>query len=198
MAKYTGPVLKRCRALGIQPIEIGYNKKSERGRILKKGKKQKGYALQLREKQKVKFIYGVLEKQFRKYFEKAEKMRGITGENMLILLERRIDNVVYRLGMAKTRPQARQMVNHGLITVNGNTLDIPSALISVGDVISVKENKKKSTMWDSVKAEKNLGILPWLEFDNENLVGKVIALPKREDIKDVDIKEHLIVGLYSK
>ena len=198
MAKYTGPVLKRCRALGIPPIEIGYNKKSERDRILKKGKKQKGYALQLREKQKVKFIYGVLEKQFRKYFEKAEKMRGITGENMLILLERRIDNVVYRLGMAKTRPQARQMVNHGLITVNGNTLDIPSALISVGDVISVKENKKKSTMWDSVKAEKNLGILPWLEFDNENLVGKVIALPKREDIKDVDIKEHLIVELYSK
>ena len=198
MAKYTGPVLKRCRELGIQPIEIRYKKKSERGRILKKGKKQKGYALQLREKQKVKFIYGVLEKQFRKYFEKAEKMRGITGENMLILLERRIDNVVYRLGMAKTRPQARQMVNHGLITVNGNTLDIPSALISVGDVISVKENKKKSTMWDSVKAEKNLGILPWLEFDNENLVGKVIALPKREDIKDVDIKEHLIVELYSK
>ena len=125
-------------------------------------------------------------------------MRGITGENMLILLERRIDNVVYRLGMAKTRPQARQMVNHGLITVNGNTLDIPSALISVGDVVSVKENKKKSTMWDSVKAEKNLGILPWLEFDNENLVGKVVALPKREDIKDVDIKEHLIVELYSK
>lgn len=198
MAKYTGPVLKRCRDLGISPSEIGYDKQSNRNRMAKRGKKQKGYALQLKEKQKVKFIYGVLEKQFRKYFEKAEKMRGITGENMLILLERRIDNVVYRLGLAKTRPQARQMVSHGLITVNGSTLDIPSALIKEGDVISVKENKKKSTMWDAVKAEKNLGILPWLEFDNATLTGKVVALPKREDIHDVDIKEHLIVELYSK
>ena len=197
MAKYTGPVMKKCRSLGISPADIGLTRKSSK-QVNYKRRKQSDYALQLKEKQKVKFVYGVLEKQFAAYYEKAAKQRGITGENMLILLERRLDNVVYRLGLGKTRPMARQIVNHGHITVNGKKVDIPSYLIKAGDVIAVKENKKDLAIWNDVKEVKNLSIVKWLEFDNTTLTGKVLALPERADITDVEIKEHLIVELYSK
>ena len=197
MAKYPGPVMKKCRSLGISPADIGLTRKSSK-QVNYKRRKQSDYALQLKEKQKVKFVYGVLEKQFAAYYEKAAKQRGITGENMLILLERRLDNVVYRLGLGKTRPMARQIVNHGHITVNGKKVDIPSYLIKAGDVIAVKENKKDLAIWNDVKEVKNLSIVKWLEFDNTTLTGKVLALPERADITDVEIKEHLIVELYSK
>ena len=131
------------------------------------------------------------------YYDRASEMRGVTGDNMLTLIERRLDNAVYRLGLGSSRAMARQIVNHGHITVNGKTVDIPSYLIKVGDVIAVKENKKDSSMWDAVKETKNLSLVKWLEFDNATLTGKVVALPQREDI-DLDIQEHLIVELYSK
>lgn len=197
MAKYTGPVMKKCRALGINPQDLGISRKSVK-QVKFRRKKQSDYAMQLKEKQKVKFVYGVLEKQFKGYYEKASKMRGVTGENMLILLERRLDNVVYRLGLGKTRAMARQLVNHGHITVNGKRVDIPSYLVEVGDVIAVKENKKNLTIWQEAKEVKNLSIVKWLEWDNANLTGKVLALPERGDIVDVEIKEHLIIELYSK
>ena len=196
MAKYTGPVLKKCRALGISPMELGIDKKSNR-QVKVSRKKQSNYALQLKEKQKVKFIYGILEKQFRMYYNKAERMRGVTGENMLVLIESRLDNVVYRLGLGTSRAMARQIVNHGHITVNGKTVDIPSYLVKAGDVIAVKENKRDSALWNAVKETKNLNLVKWLEFDNATLTGKVVALPERSDI-DLDIQEHLIVELYSK
>ena len=160
-------------------------------------KKASDYSMQLKEKQKVKFIYGVLEKQFRLYYEKASRQRGVTGENMLILLESRLDNVVYRMSIGKTRGQARQLVNHGLITVNGKRVNIPSYLVKKGDVIAVKDNKKDKKVFEYLKASKSLGLPKWLEFDNETLTGKVVELPKREDI-DPSIAEHLIVELYSK
>ncbi len=197
MAKYTGPVLKKCRSLGIDPADMGISKKSTK-QVNFRRKKQSDYAVQLKEKQKVKFVYGILEKQFRAYYDKASVQRGITGENMLILLERRLDNVVYRLGLGKTRAMARQIVNHGHITVNGKKVDIPSYLIKAGDVIAVKENKKNLALWNEIKEVKNLSIVKWLEFDNATLTGKVKALPERADINDIDIKEHLIVELYSK
>ncbi len=197
MAKYTGPVMKRCRALGINPADMGIERKSSK-QVKYRRRRQTDYALQLKEKQKVKFIYGVLEKQFKGYYEKASRMRGVTGENMLILLERRLDNVVYRLGLGKTRAMARQIVNHGHITVNGRRVDIPSYLVKAGDVIAVKENKKNLTLWQSVKEVKNLSIVKWLEWDNVNLTGKVVALPERADINEIEIHEHLIVELYSK
>lgn len=197
MAKYTGPVLKKCRALGIDPADIGISRKSTK-QVKFRRKKQSDYAVQLKEKQKVKFVYGVLEKQFRGYYDKASKQRGVTGENMLILLERRLDNIVYRLGLGKTRAMARQIVNHGHITVNGKSVDIPSYLVKAGDIIAVKENKKNLTIWEEAKQVKNLSIVKWLEFDNATLTGKVLALPERADINDVEIKEHLIVELYSK
>ena len=137
------------------------------------------------------------EKQFKMYYDNASEMRGVTGENMLCLIERRLDNVVYRLGLGASRAMARQIVNHGHITVNGKNVNIASYLVKVGDVIAVKENKKDSTMWDAVKETKNLSIVKWLEFDNATLTGKVVALPERSDI-DLDIQEHLIVELYSK
>ncbi len=196
MARYTGPVLKKCRSLGIDPSDMGYNKNSNR-QIKRSRRKQSEYAVQLKEKQKVKFIYGVLEKQFRDYYETASVQRGVTGENMLILLERRLDNIVYRMGLGKSRAMARQIVNHGHITVNGNKVDIPSYLVKAGDVIAVKENKKDLTIWKEAKEVKNLSIVKWLEFDNATLSGKVLALPERADI-DVEIKEHLIIELYSK
>ena len=197
MAKYTGPVMKKCRALGINPQDLGISRKSVK-QVKFRRKKQSDYAMQLKEKQKVKFVYGVLEKQFKGYYEKASRMRGVTGENMLILLERRLDNVVYRLGLGKTRAMARQLVNHGHITVNGKRADIPSYLVEAGDVIAVKENKKNLTIWQEAKEVKNLSIVKWLEWDNANLTGKVLALPERADIVDVEIKEHLIIELYSK
>ncbi|MDY6079075.1 MAG: 30S ribosomal protein S4 [Eubacteriales bacterium] len=196
MAKYTGPVLKKCRALGISPMELGIDKKSNR-QVKVSRKKQSNYALQLKEKQKVKFIYGILEKQFRMYYNKAEKMRGVTGENMLVLIESRLDNVVYRLGLGSTRAMARQIVNHGHITVNGRVVNIPSYLVKAGDVIAVKANKQDKVMYADIK-EGNKVVLPaWLSFDNATLAGKVERLPERADI-DQSISEHLIVELYSK
>ncbi len=153
--------------------------------------------MQLREKQKTKRYYGISEKQFVMYYEKATEMRGVTGQLMLELIERRLDNVVYRLGLGTSRAMARQIVNHGHITVNGKRVDIPSYLVKVGDVIAVKENKKDLPIWQAAKEVKNLSIVKWLEWDNATLTGKVVALPAREDI-DLDIKEHLIVELYSK
>ena len=196
MAKYTGPVLKKCRALGISPMELGIDKKSNR-QVKVSRKKQSNYALQLKEKQKVKFIYGILEKQFKMYYNKAERMRGVTGENMLVLIESRLDNVVYRLGLGSSRAMARQIVNHGHITVNGHVVDIPSYLVKAGDVIAVKSNKQDKVMYADIK-EGNKVVLPaWLAFDNATLTGKVERLPERADI-DPSISEHLIVELYSK
>ena len=196
MAKYTGPVLKKCRALGISPMELGIDKKSNR-QVKVSRKKQSNYALQLKEKQKVKFIYGILEKQFKMYYDKAERMRGVTGENMLVLIESRLDNVVYRLGLGSTRAMARQIVNHGHITVNGRAVNIPSFLVKAGDVVAVKSNKQDKVMYADIK-EGNKVVLPaWLSFDNATLTGKVERLPERADI-DPSISEHLIVELYSK
>ena len=196
MAKYTGPVLKKCRALGISPMELGIDKKSNR-QVKVSRKKQSNYALQLKEKQKVKFIYGILEKQFKMYYNKAERMRGVTGENMLVLIESRLDNVVYRLGLGSSRAMARQIVNHGHITVNGHVVDIPSDLVKAGDVVAVKSNKQDKVMYADIK-EGNKVVLPaWLSFDNATLTGKVERLPERADI-DPSISEHLIVELYSK
>ena len=196
MAKYTGPVLKKCRALGISPMELGIDKKSNR-QVKVSRKKQSNYALQLKEKQKVKFIYGILEKQFRMYYNKAEKMRGVTGENMLVLIESRLDNVVYRLGLGSTRAMARQIVNHGHITVNGRVVNIPSYLVKAGDVIAVKANKQDKVMYADIKDGNKVVLPAWLSFDNATLAGKVERLPAREDI-DQSISEHLIVELYSK
>ena len=196
MARYRGPILKKCRALGITPAELGIDKKSKK-ELRQTRKKASDYSLQLKEKQKVKFIYGVLEKQFRGYYDKASRQRGITGENMLILLESRLDNVVFRMTLAKTRGQARQLINHGLITVNGKRVNIPSYLVKKGDVIAVKENKKDKKVFEELKSGKSLGLPKWMEFDNETLTGKIVELPTREDI-DPSIEEHLIVELYSK
>ena len=160
-------------------------------------KKVSEYGLQLREKQKCKRIYGVLEGQFRKYYEKADRMKGITGENMLSLLERRLDNVIYRMGIGASRSQARQLVTHGHFTVNGRKVNIASFSVKVGDVICVKENKKDNKFFEEIKQMK-VGTMPkWLEFNPETLEGKILALPTREDI-DSNIKEHMIVELYSK
>ena len=168
MARYRGPVLKRCRALGISSAELGQNKTSVRFTKEAKvsRKKASDYSMQLKEKQKVKFIYGVLEKQFRSYYEKASRQRGVTGENMLVMLESRLDNVVFRMTIGKTRGQARQLVNHGLITVNGKRVNIPSYLVKKGDVIAVKENKKDKKVFEDLKAGTSLGLPKWLEFDN--------------------------------
>lgn len=197
MAKNTQPILKRCRTLGIEPTVLGIDKKSNRNP--KKGrKKQSEYGLQLNEKQKVKFIYGVLEKQFRKYYEMAVKKNGVTGEMLLQLLESRLDNVVFRLGLANTRREARQIVNHGHITVNGHKVDIPSYLVKAGDVISVKEKSRGSARIKQIVEENAKRVIPqWLDMDRETFTGKVVRLSDREDI-DYDVAEHLIVELYSK
>lgn len=188
--------LKRCRFLEIDPASIGCYKKSKRtsGR---KSRKVSEYGLQLREKQRAKFIYCVSEKQFRKYYDMADRMKGITGENMLSLLERRLDNVVYRMGFAATRLQARQLVNHAHFSVNGKKVDIPSYIVNAGDVIAVRENRAKNKYFEQVKAAKASNLPKWLESDLEKLEGKILALPKREDI-DSQIAEHMIVELYSK
>ena len=191
------PILKRCKALGISPSVLGINKETRRNP--KQGRrKQSEYAIQLNEKQKAKFIYGVLEKQFRHYYELATKMEGVTGENLLRLLERRLDNVVYRLGFANTRREARQMVCHGHITVNGKRVDIPSYQVSVGEVISIREKSRGSEHVKQVLEKNAATMIPkWLELNRENLEGKVVALSERSDI-DYDINETLIVELYSK
>ncbi len=191
------PVLKRCRALGLPPAFLGVSKESKR-QVRRQNRKKSEYGIQLTEKQKAKFIYGVLEKQFRSYYDRAKKMEGITGENLLILLERRIDNVVFRLGLATTRRQARQLVTHGHIAVNGRRLDIPSALVKAGDVVTVMANSRAKEYFkgmDETLAGKV--VPPWLVLDAPALGGKVDRYPTREEI-DVPIEEHFIVELYSK
>ena len=197
MARNMQPVLKRCRTLGIDPSVMGIDKKSKRNPKPTR-RKQSEYGRQLTEKQKVKFIYGMLEKQFRKYYELAVKMPGITGENLLQILESRLDNVIFRLGLANTRRESRQMVSHGHILVNGKRLDIPSYRVKVGDVITLKESTKSSDrMKDIVEANSTRTVPKWLDMDKNTLSGKVIALAQRDDI-DFEVAEHLIVELYSK
>ena len=197
MAINRQPVLKRCKTLGINPATMGIDKSSNRNP--KQGrKKQSEYGLQLNEKQKVKFIYGVLEKQFRRYYVMATKKQGITGEMLLQILESRLDNVVFRLGLANTRREARQIVNHGHITVNGQKVDIPSYLVKPGDVIAVREKSKNSVrIKEIVETNANRVVPKWLSMDKNTLTGKVITLAARDDI-DYEVEEHLIVELYSK
>ena len=198
MAKNTQPVLKRCRTLGVSPAAMGYSKTSNKNPGGQRRAKKSEYALQMTEKQKVKFVYGILEKQFRMYFDKAERMAGNTGENLLSLVERRLDNVVYRLGFASTRREARQLVNHGHYTVNGKRVNIPSYMVSNGDVIAVCEKSASNTRFKMLKeADAFVAAPKWLDRDKNNLQGKVIAMPARDDI-DFEIAEHLIVELYSK
>ena len=198
MAKNTQPVLKRCRTLGVSPAAMGYSKQSNRNPGGKRRTKKSEYGTQLTEKQKVKFVYGILEKQFRMYYEKAERMNGKTGEILLSLVERRLDNVVYRLGFASTRREARQLVNHGHYTVNGKSVNIPSYLVDVNDVIAVSEKSSSNNRFKKMKEDDAFIAAPkWLERDKNNLTGKVIALPARDDI-DFEIAENLIVELYSK
>ena len=192
------PVLKRCRQLGIDPVELGYSSKKESIRQPKRRRKESEYGMQLREKQKAKFIYGVLEKQFHRYYERALKMPGVTGENLMTLLESRLDNVVFRLGFARTRREARQTVRHDHFTVNGRRVDIPSFLVKPGDVIAVGEKYRdllpiKEALIQSERFE----VPGWLEVDIEKLSGNVLSLPSREQIS-TDIKEQLIVEFYSK
>ena len=196
MAINRQPVLKRCKTLGINPATMGIDKSSNRNP--KQGrKKQSEYGLQLNEKQKVKFIYGVLEKQFRKYYVMATKKQGITGEMLLQILESRLDNVVFRLGLANTRREARQIVNHGHITVNGQKVDIPSYLVKPGDVIAVREKSKNSVrIKEIVETNANRVVPKWLSMDKNTLTGKVITLAARDDI-DYEVEEHLIVEIYS-
>ena len=197
MARNMQPVLKRCRTLGIEPSVMGYNKSSNRNPKPMR-RKQSEYGRQLTEKQKVKFIYGMLEKQFRKYYEIAIKMPGVAGENLLTLLESRLDNVVFRLGLANTRREARQMVNHGHILVNGKRVDIPSYRVKEGDVISIAEKSKGMAGIKNILEKTEGRVTPkWLELDRENATGKVITLAKRDDI-DFEVQETLIVELYSK
>jgi len=197
MARNTQPILKRCRTLGIEPAVMGVHK-SSRKNPAKGRKKQSEYGLQLNEKQKVKFIYGVLEKQFRHYYVMATKKHGITGEELLSLLETRLDNVVFRLCLANTRKEARQIVNHGHILVNGKKVDIPSYLVKPGDVIALTEKSKASPRTQEIAEANAARVVPkWLDMDKDTKQGKVIALPARDDI-DYEVEEHLIVELYSK
>ena len=201
MAKNMQPVAKRCKALGISPAAMGYAKKTtERNSGNQVRKKKSEYALQLQEKQKVKFVYGIMEKQFRAYYEKAARMPGKTGDELLSLIERRLDNVVYRLGFAMTRREARQLVNHAHFTVNGQKVNIPSYLVKVGDVIEVKESSRSSVKFKRLLGEDAPSVLvpQWLDRQKDALKGTVSRLPVREDINDMPIEEHLIVELYSK
>ena len=213
MAKNTQPVLKRCRTLGVSPAVMGYSKTSNKNPGGQRRAKKSEYALQLTEKQKVKFVYGILEKQFRMYYEKAARAEGNTGEVLLSLIERRLDNVIYRLGFAATRREARQLVNHGHYTVNGKRVNIPSYLVKTGDVIAVSEKSCSNNRFKKLKEDDAFVAAPkWLDRDKNTLSGKVLALPARDDIdfeiavsrmparEDIDmpIEEHLIVELYSK
>ena len=191
------PVLKRCRQLGIDPAELGYSSKKESIRQPKRRRKESEYGMQLREKQKAKFIYGVLEKQFLGYFKRAKAMPGITGDNLMRILESRLDNVVFRLGFAKTRKEARQIVTHGHILVNGKKVDIPSYSVKVGDVITLRERSREQAAFKALREGTGVVTPKWLTFDAQNLTGTVAAMPAREDI-DCPIEEHLIVELYSR
>ncbi len=198
MAKNTQPVLKRCKALGLSPAVLGYSKETTRNPKPQMRRKQSEYGKQLMEKQKVKFIYGVLEKQFYHYYEMAERKRGITGEIMLQYLERRLDNVVFRMGFAATRREARQLVNHGHFTVNGRRVNIPSALVKVGDVVAVCQKSQQSPKFKALMEEYGKKTVPaWIEKAADSFEGKIAALPSREDI-DFEVAENLIVELYSR
>lgn len=197
MAVNRVPVLKRCRSLGMDPIYLGINKKSNR-QLKRANRKMSEYGLQLREKQKAKFIYGVLEKPFRNYYAKAKQMEGMTGENLMILLESRLDNVMFRMGFARTRKEARQIVDHKHVLVNGKQVNIPSYLVKSGDVIEIKEKHKDCQRYKDILEVTGGNMIPdWLEVDAENLKGTVKELPSREAI-DVPVDEMLIVELYSK
>ena len=201
MAKNTQPVLKRCRTLGVSPAAMGYSKQSNRNPGGKRRTKKSEYGTQLTEKQKVKFVYGILEKQFHTLYEKAESMKGNTGENLLSLVERRLDNVVFRLGFARTRKEARQTVRHGHITVNGRRVDIPSFQVKAGDVVAVADKAKKARdllpIKEALISSEHMAVPAWLEVDIEKLKGTVLQLPTRDQI-DLDIDAQLIVELYSK
>ena len=203
MARNMQPIVKRCKQLDVSPAVMGYTAKTKSDTIRnprgQMRRKQSEYALQLNEKQKVKFVYGILEKQFRMYYEKAAKAPGITGETLLTTIERRLDNVVFRLGFSMTRREARQAVNHGHFTVNGKRVDIPSYLVSIGDVIEVCERSRSSVQFKRFTGEDAIIITPpqWLDREKNTLKGKVVKMPAREDI-DFPIEEHLIVELYSK
>lgn len=191
------PILKRCRALGIEPTVLGYDKKSKRNPN-RSTRKPSEYALQLKEKQKAKFIYGVLEKPFRNYYKKADRMKGMTGDNLMTMLESRLDNVIFRLAFARTRREARQIVDHKNVSVNGKTVNIPSYLVKAGDVIEIREKCKESARFKEIVEVNSGRLVPnWLEADLEALKGTVKSLPTREEI-DVPVNEMLIVELYSK
>ena len=197
MAVNRVPVLKRCRSLGLDPVYLGIDKKSK-SQLNRANKKMSEYGLQLREKQKAKFIYGVLEKPFRNYYAKAQKMNGMTGENLMILLELRLDNVLFRMGYARTRKEARQIVDHKHVLVNGKQVNIPSYLVKAGDTIEIKEKHKASQRYKDILEVTDGRLVPeWLEADHENLSGVVKEIPTREII-DVPVDEMLIVELYSK
>ena len=197
MAVNRVPVIKRRRSLDMDPSYLGLDKKSKR-KALNAGRKLSDYGLQLREKQKAKFIYGVLEKPFRNYYKKAERMKGMTGENLMTILESRLDNVIFRLGFARTRREARQIVDHKHVLVNGKCINIPSYLIEAGDTISIKEDKRTSAQYKAISEVAGGRLVPeWLESNKETFTGKVLSLPTREAI-DVPVDEMLIVELYSK
>ena len=197
MAKNTQPVLKRCKTLGLSPAVLGYSKSTKR-QPKQSRRKQSEYGMQLTEKQKVKFIYGVLEKQFHAYYEKAERKQGITGEILLQELERRLDNVVFRMGFPNTRREARQLVNHAHFTVNGRRVNIPSFQMKPGDVIAVREKSRSSAKFKTLLEENGKKQCPkWIDKAKDSFEGKIVAMPARDDI-DYDVAEHLIVELYSK
>ena len=199
MAKNMQPYLKRCRTLGISPSVMGVNKESNRNPGPQRRSKKSEYALQLNEKQKVKFIYGVLEKQFRSYYEKAARMKGNTGDELMTLLERRLDNVVFRLGLANTRREARQLVNHGHFTINGKRVNIPSYLVKVGETVAVCEKSRSNAKFKKVVEDDKFVAAPkWIEKSkNAPLEGKIVAMPTHADL-DFDVSVNLIVELYSK
>ena len=197
MAVNRTPILKRCRSLGLEPTFLGVDKKSKR-QLTRSNRKVSEYGLQLREKQKAKFIYGVLEKPFRNYYKRADNMKGMTGENLMRILESRLDNVVFRMGLARTRRESRQMVGHKFITVNGKIVNIPSYLVKPGDVIEVLEKKKSmQRVKDIIEATGGRVVPEWMDFNPETLQGNIKELPSREQI-DVPVDEMLIVELYSK
>jgi small subunit ribosomal protein S4 len=198
MAINRTPVLKRCRQLGLDPVVLGYSSSKTSKRQVQRRRKESEYGMQLREKQKAKFVYGVLEKQFRGYFEKARRQQGVTGDNLMRILESRLDNVIFRLGFARTRKEARQIVTHGHINVNGHRVDVPSFRVRPGDLVSVAPKSKDLLVIKSALVSNERFEVPaWLEVDIEKLQGSVLALPERDQI-DLEINEQLIVELYSK
>lgn len=197
MARNRQPVLKRCKTLGIEPSSMGYFKSTNRNPKPNR-KKVSEYGMQLNEKQKVKFIYGILEKQFAHYYERSVKMQGITGENLLQFCERRLDSVVYRMGLASTRREARQLVGHGHFTVNGSKVDVPSFLINVGDVVALGEKSRSSSKFKAIEEKRGaIPVMSWIDYNATAQEGKILRLPNRDDI-DFDVDETLIVELYSK